>query len=493
MEKSTYFSEDKIEKIHKLTEMGVPLYPTGFKNITTALQLIKKYDGLSAEVIEKENITCRIAGRVMAIRGFGKAAFLKIKDRSGDIQAYIRKDKIGDNAYEAFKLFDVGDFVGIDGILFRTKTNELTVLVEKITLLTKSMRPLPEKWHGLTDIESRYRQRYLDLIMNDSVKDVFILRSQIISAIRDFFIDKDFLEVETPMMQAIPGGATARPFKTFHNALGIDLYLRVAPELYLKRLVVGGFERVFEINRNFRNEGISIKHNPEFTMLEFYMAYADFTDLMDLTEELFLYLLEKIIGKTVIEYQGSTIDFTRPWQRISLIDSLKEIGNVDDSIFISKEDAEIFAKKLGIDVQKRESHGHILTKLFEELIEPLLIAPTFVVGYPIDVSPLSRKNDDNPAITDRFELFIGGRELANGFSELNDPIDQKARFQAQVSLRDKGDLEAQFMDMDYVNALEYGLPPTGGEGIGIDRLVMLLTNSPSIRDVILFPQMRPRY
>lgn len=493
MEKSIYFSEDKIEKIRKLTEMGISLYPTGFKNIKTALQLIKKYSELSSEDIEKENITCRIAGRIMAMRSFGKAAFLKIKDRSGYIQAYIRKDKIGNDAYEAFNLFDVGDFVGIDGILFRTKTNELTVLAEKIKLLTKSMRPLPEKWHGLTDIESRYRQRYLDLIMNDNVKDVFILRSQIISAIRDFFIDKDFLEVETPMMQPIPGGATARPFKTFHNTLGIDLYLRVAPELYLKRLVVGGFERVFEINRNFRNEGISIKHNPEFTMLEFYMAYADFTDLMDLTEEFFLYLLKKVIGKTAIEYQGTTIDFSTPWHRISLIDSLKKVGNIDDSVFACKEEAEIFAKKLGIDVQKRESHGHILTKLFEELIEPQLISPTFVVGYPLDVSPLSRKNDNNPAITDRFELFIGGRELANGFSELNDPIDQKERFQAQASLRADGDLEAQFMDMDYVNALEYGLPPTGGEGIGIDRLVMLLTNSPSIRDVILFPQMRPRY
>ena len=493
MEKSTYFSEDKIEKIRKLTEMDIALYPTGFKNIKTALQLIKKYGELSAEDIEKENIICRIAGRIMAMRSFGKATFLKIKDRSGYIQAYIRKDKIGNDAYEAFKLFDVGDFVGIDGVLFRTKTNELTVLAEKIKLLTKSMRPLPEKWHGLTDIEARYRQRYLDLIMNDNVKDVFVLRSQIISATRDFFIERDFLEVETPMMQAIPGGATARPFKTFHNALGMDLYLRVAPELYLKRLVVGGLERVFEINRNFRNEGISIKHNPEFTMLEFYMAYADFVDLMSLTEELFLYLLKKIVGKTTIEYQGATIDFTAPWQRISLIDSLKEVGNVDDSVFINKKEAEIFAKKLGIDIQKRESHGHILTKLFEELIEPGLIAPTFVVGYPIDVSPLSRKNDENPAITDRFELFIGGRELANGFSELNDPIDQKERFQVQASLRADGDLEAQFMDMDYVNALEYGLPPTGGEGIGIDRLVMLLTNSPSIRDVILFPQMRPRY
>ena len=387
---------------------------------------------------------------------------------------------------------DIGDFAGFKGVLFRTRTGELTILAQEVHLLTKSLRPLPEKWHGLTDVETRYRQRYLDLIVNDHVREIFIKRSKIIQAFREFFNERGFLEVETPMMQPIPGGATARPFKTFHNALGMNLYLRVAPELYLKRLVVGGFERVFEINRNFRNEGISVKHNPEFTMLEFYMAYATYEDLMELTEELFNYVSQKVVGSHSIEYQGQVIDFSRPWKRVSLFESLVEIGGVDSRVLKEKKEAVEFAESAGIKIANRESHGKVLTKLFDHFVEPKLISPTFVVGYPVDVSPLSRRNDENPEMVDRFELFIGGREIANAFNELNDPVDQKKRFEEQVALREAGDEEAQFMDKDYVTALEYGMPPTAGEGIGIDRVVMLFTDSPSIRDVILFPHMRSK-
>jgi lysyl-tRNA synthetase class 2 len=386
---------------------------------------------------------------------------------------------------------DIGDFVGIQGTLFRTRTGELTILAERVQLLSKSTRPLPEKWHGLTDVEKRYRRRYLDLIMNDQVKEVFVLRSRIIQAIREFFIARGFLEVETPMMQPIPGGATARPFKTHHNALGMDLFLRVAPELYLKRLVVGGIERVFEINRNFRNEGISIKHNPEFTMLEFYMSHATYEDLMDLTEGLFTEVFTKVLGTLVVQYQGREIDFTPPWRRIVLKQAICEIGGVPESTLESREESIAWARRSGIDVTGEEEHGEVLTKLFDQFVEPSLENPTFVCAYPTDVSPLSRRNDDNPLVTDRFELFIAGRELANGFTELNDPEDQRMRFEAQVAKRERGDKEAQFMDKDYLRALEYGMPPTAGEGIGIDRLVMVLTDSASIRDVILFPHMRP--
>jgi lysyl-tRNA synthetase class 2 len=387
---------------------------------------------------------------------------------------------------------DVGDFIGIEGSFFRTKTDELTILADQIHLLSKSMRPLPEKWHGLTDVETRYRQRYLDLIANDRVRDIFVLRSRIIQAIREFFIEKEFLEVETPMMQPIPGGATARPFKTYHNALGMHLYLRVAPELYLKRLVVGGLERVFEINRNFRNEGVSVKHNPEFTMLEFYMAYATYEDLMVLTEELFARLVAKVAGKTVIEYQQQDIDFATPWPRVSLFDSLRETARVPEPAFKNIDAAAAFAQSQGIEISHRDSLGKILTKTFDQLVEPRLIRPTFILGYPTEISPLSRRSDRDSSIADRFELFIGGKEIANAFTELNDPVDQRERFLQQVALRDAGDDEAQFMDEDYLTAMEYGLPPTAGEGIGIDRVVMLLTDSPSIRDVIFFPHMRSR-
>jgi lysyl-tRNA synthetase class 2 len=428
----------------------------------------------------------------MGLRDFGKASFIHIRDRTGRIQAYVRKDKVGEDRYKIFKLMDLGDFIGLQGSFFRTKTGELTLLADDVNLLSKSMRPLPEKWHGLSDVETRYRQRYLDLIANEEVKTVFVLRSRIIQSIRGFFIKRDFLEVETPMMQPIPGGATARPFKTFHNALGMHLYLRVAPELYLKRLVIGGLERVFEINRNFRNEGVSVKHNPEFTMLEFYMAYATFEDLMELTQELFNHVLTEVLGKNTIEYQNQTIDFTPPWPRIAMVDALTGTAGLPKEAWKDIHAATAFARSKDIVLSKDDNLGKILAKIFDQLVEPKLMRPTFVYGYPIEISPLSRRNDQDPDLADRFELFIGGKEIANAFNELNDPIDQRERFKAQASLREAGDEEAQYMDEEYLEAMEYGLPPTAGEGIGIDRVVMLLTDSPSIRDVIFFPHMRTK-
>ncbi len=492
MGKASGLTEDRKSKIEKILEAGVSLYPAGYHVDLTAKEALLRYQKMDDETLERESIPVSMAGRIMSRRDFGKASFLHIKDRTGQIQAYVRKNKVSEEDFNLFKLMDIGDHIGVKGPVFRTKTNELTVLAESLTLLTKSLRPLPEKWHGLTDVETRYRQRYLDLIMNEDVREVFVLRSRIIQAVRGFFTDREFLEVETPMMQPIPGGATARPFKTFHNALGMDLYLRVAPELYLKRLIVGGMGRVFEINRNFRNEGISIKHNPEFTMLEFYMAYATYEDLMTLTEDLFAHVLETVMGSQIIEYQDKTVDFTRPWKRMPLFDSLKELGGVEQRVLEDRKEAEEFASSLGIKLLERDGHGQILTKLFDHLVEPQLINPTFITGYPTEVSPLSRRNEENPDVVDRFELFIAGREIANAFNELNDPVDQRHRFEGQVALRDAGDSEAQFMDEDYVTALEYGMPPTAGEGIGIDRVVMLLTNSPSIRDVILFPHMRTK-
>ena len=490
--KTSSIIEERKNKAEKLQAEEVNLYPAGYKIDITSSEAIERFGQMDEDVLEQESDSYAMAGRIIARRDFGKASFIHIKDRTGRIQAYIRKDRVPPEKFSMFKLMDIGDFIGIRGRLFKTRTGELTLLAEDLSLLSKSMRSLPEKWHGLTDVETRYRQRYLDLIMNDPVREVFVLRSRIIQEIREFFVEKDFLEVETPMMQPIPGGATARPFKTYHNTLGMDLYLRVAPELYLKRLVVGGLERVFEINRNFRNEGISIKHNPEFTMLEFYMAYATYEDLMALTEELFNHILQKLFGRSVIEYQGKTIDFAPPWTKISLFDALRDLGGVKDEIFQTKENAAAFASECEIGLSAKEGHGQILTKLFDHLVEPLLINPTFITGYPTEVSPLSRRNEQNPDIVDRFELFIGGREIANAFNELNDPTDQRERFENQVALRDAGDKEAQFMDKDYLTALEYGMPPTAGEGIGIDRVVMLLTDSPSIRDVILFPQMRAK-
>ncbi len=484
--------EERRRKAGTLREMGVALYPAGYDRDITASEAAERYGSMSAEELEQGSGRHSMAGRIMSRRDFGKASFVHIKDRTGRIQVYVRKDKVGEAAFQAFKLLDIGDIIGVRGVFFRTRTEELTVLADEVSLLTKSLRPLPEKWHGLSDKETRYRQRYLDLMVNDRVQEVFKVRSRIIQCIREFFLRRDYLEVETPMMQPIPGGATARPFKTYHNALGMHLYLRVAPELYLKRLVVGGLERVFEINRNFRNEGVDLKHNPEFTMLEFYLAYATFHDLMTLSEELFRELARTVCGGMKIRYQGEEVDFTPPWPRMSLKESLREVGGVDERVLKDAGAAAGLARELDLNISRMDGHGKILTSLFDHLVEPRLISPTFVMGYPTETSPLSRRNDQDPDVTDRFELFIGGREIANGFTELNDPDDQRRRFEEQVSLREAGDAEAQFMDEDYLSALEHGLPPTAGEGIGIDRVVMLFTDSPSIRDVIFFPHMRAK-
>jgi lysyl-tRNA synthetase class 2 len=427
----------------------------------------------------------------MARRDFGKAAFIQVQDRKGRLQVYVARDVVGEESFEQFKKLDLGDIVGLSGTPFRTKTGELSLRADAIRILTKSLQPLPEKWHGLTDVETRYRQRYLDLIANPEVGETFRTRSRIIGLIRQFMLGRDYLEVETPMMQPIAGGATAKPFITHHNTLKMDLFLRIAPELYLKRLVVGGFERVFEINRNFRNEGISIQHNPEFTMMEFYQAYATYKDLMDLTEELICHVAREVVGKLVFTYGGKEVDLTPPWDRLTVREAIVKYGNIDPSILEDRAQLLRVAAGLGLELDKNIGHGKLLTELFDAVAEPKLWHPTFITEYPTEVSPLSRKNDANPEVVDRFELFIVGRELANAFSELNDPLDQKERFLNQLAEKEAGDEEAHAMDEDYIRALEHGLPPTAGEGIGIDRLVMLLTDSASIRDVILFPQLRP--
>ena len=432
-----------------------------------------------------------LAGRILARRDFGKAAFIQLQDRKGRLQIYVARDLVGEEAFELFRKCDLGDIVGVSGIPFRTKTGELSLRADNYRPLTKSLLPLPEKWHGLTDVETRYRQRYLDLMVNPEVREVFQKRSKIIGLIREFMLGKDYLEVETPMMQPIAGGATAKPFMTRHNTLKMDLFLRIAPELYLKRLVVGGFDRVFEINRNFRNEGISIQHNPEFTMMEFYQAYATYNELMDFTEELICHLAEQVVGSLTFSYGGKEVDLTRPWARLSVREAIAHYGQVDPAMLEDRTQALAYARSLGLELEDRIGHGKLLTELFDAVAEPKLWNPTFITEYPTEVSPLSRKNDLNPEVVDRFELFVVGRELANAFSELNDPFDQKDRFLKQLIEKEAGDDEAHAMDEDYIRALEYGLPPTAGEGIGIDRLVMLLTDSASIRDVILFPQLRP--
>ena len=492
MDESSRLLREVKKKVQDLRARGLNLYPSGFRRDITVGDVLNRFEHMDGGELDKVTESFTLAGRVMSIRDFGKAVFIHIKDGTGKLQAYIRRDKLGEEDFEIFKLMDIGDHVGLTGRLFRTKTNELTLLADSFMLLSKVQSPLPEKYHGLIDVETRYRQRYLDLIANDAVRNTFILKSRIVRTIREFFDNQGFMEVETPMMQRIPGGATARPFKTFHQALGMDLYLRVAPELYLKRLVVGGFEKVYELNRNFRNEGISTNHNPEFTMLEFYVAYATYEDLMELTEDLMLYILEKLFGKTSLEYQGNRVDFSTPWPRITLLDSLRDIGGVEEKILTDDQALRNFARAKGVEIDERDGIGHMLTKLFDHLVEPKLIRPTYIVDYPVETSPLSRRNDENPEIAERFELFIAGKEIANGFSELNDPDDQRDRFLNQVALRDAGDEEALFMDEDYLKALEYGLPPTAGEGVGVDRLVMVLTDSPSIRDVILFPHMRKK-
>jgi len=481
----------RIKTLKELRSLGINPYRNTYSVSDSSQDITDKYGQLTAEELENKKHNCSIAGRVVALRSFGKAAFSHIQDHAGRIQIYVKKEIVGEDSYSLFKKIDIGDFIGIEGILFRTKTGELTVEVEKISLLSKSLRPLPEKWHGLSDIEIRYRQRYVDLIVNPEVKNVFILRSKIIKAIREFLDNHGFLEVETPMMQPIPGGATARPFKTHHNALGIDLYLRIAPELYLKRLIVGGFNRVYEINRNFRNEGISIKHNPEFTMLEFYMAYATYNDLMDFTEKMFISVADKIIGGLKITTEQTELDMTPPWDRLTLKDAVIKYTNIEAKILEDRTLALEWAKSEGVPLKGDESLAKITLEIFEKKVEEHLLKPTFITDYPTEVSPLARRKDDAPEITERFELFIGGMEIANAFSELIDPEDQRERFLAQETERAGGDEEAHKMDEDFIRALEHGMPPTGGEGIGIDRLVMLFTGQSSIRDVILFPHMRP--
>jgi len=466
------------------------VYPNDFRPDIDARSLHSQYDGSTQDVLN-EALAVRIGGRVMGLRDFGKTAFFHLQDGSGSIQVYAKREHTGADRFGVLRALDIGDIVGVWGRPMRTRTGELTILADGLRLLAKALRPLPEKWHGLQNVELRYRRRYLDLMVNPEVRALFEKRARIIQGVRDFLVARGFLEVETPMMQAVAGGAAARPFQTHHNALGIDLYLRVAPELFLKRLVVGGIERVFELNRTFRNEGISAEHNPEFTILELYQAYATFEDLMTLTEDLFLSLADMIAGSRRICYGDHEIDLTPPWRRVDLVSVVGEATGLAAGELASEEALKEAAVRRGVAVPPRPTWGKLLVSLFESLVEPELIQPTFATGYPVDVSPLARRNDRIPSLVDRFELFIAGRELANAFSELNDPEDQRARFEEQLRNRAAGDEEAHAMDEDYLDALEYGMPPAAGEGIGIDRLVMLLTNAPSIRDVIFFPQLRP--
>jgi len=489
MEEINELIEQRIKKLKELRQLGIEPFGGPFYAEDHASDILNKWATASKEALEADPVFCSLAGRIISLRDFGKAAFAHIQDTTGKIQIYFKKDTLGEK-YILIKKLDLGDIIGLSGKLFRTKTNELTIEVTDLVFLTKSLRPLPEKWHGLKDIETRYRQRYVDLIVNPEVRQTFIKKSIVIKAIRDFLESKDFIEVETPMMHPIPGGATARPFKTHHKALGIDLYLRIAPELYLKRLLVGGYERVYELNRNFRNEGISTKHNPEFSMLEFYIAYRDYQFLMSFTEELITCVSEKTLGSLKIPYGDTIIDLTPPWPRIPMLDILMQKG-VPQEILNNREKATRWAKANNIEIEVGASLGKILDEIFKEKVEPELIQPTFIIDQPVELSPLAKSRPDNPALAERFELFITSREIANAFSELNDPIEQQQRLLKQVEAKAQGDEEAQWMDEDFVRALEYGMPPATGEGIGIDRLVMLLTNSQSIRDVILFPQLKP--
>ncbi|BCB96879.1 lysine--tRNA ligase [Dissulfurispira thermophila] len=489
MEETNELIEQRFKKLDELRKLGIDPYNGRFTPDSTAAGLKASYGDIPKEDLETDPVNVAVAGRIIAMRDFGKASFAHIQDATGKIQIYLKKDVIGEK-YSLIKKLDIGDIIGVNGRLFRTKTNELTVEVRDFVFLSKSLRPLPEKWHGLKDIELRYRQRYVDLIVNPDVKEVFAKRSAIIKAMRDFFESHGFIEVETPMMHPIPGGAAAKPFKTHHIALGMDLYLRIAPELYLKRLLVGGYERVFELNKNFRNEGISTKHNPEFTMLEFYMAYKDYNFLMSFTEEIFSYVANSVLGTLKVPYGDVVIDLTPPWPRIPMLDALKQNG-VPDDVITDPEKAKKWAESKKIDIDKGASHAKVLDEIFKEFIEPELVQPVFIIDYPVELSPLAKRKKDNPDLVERFELFIASREIANAFSELNDPVDQRERFLKQVEAKKKGDEEAHWMDEDFVKALEYGMPPAAGEGIGIDRLIMLLTNSQSIRDVILFPQLKP--
>jgi lysyl-tRNA synthetase class 2 len=484
--------EVRKQKLAKLKAAGVAVYPNDFKPTHTAAEIVGRFAEAAMADLTAAPKDIQVGGRIIALRRMGKASFFHIQDRRERLQIYIQQDGVGKETYDLFRTLDTGDIVGVSGHLFRTKTNELTLEAEGLRLLTKCLRPLPEKWHGLADVEARYRQRYLDLMVNPEARRVFEKRTRIIALLRRFFETRDFLEVETPMMQPIPGGAAARPFVTHHNTLDMELYLRVAPELFLKRLLVGGFERVFELNRNFRNEGISVRHNPEFTMVEFYQAYATFEDLIQLTEELFTTLAREVAGSLQVTYGEHAIDLTPPWQRLSIAEAISVHGGATNDEVSTLEGLRRFAEKQKVHLDTKLPYGNALVEVFEAVAEAKLIQPTFITGYPIEVSPLARKNDRNPAMVDRFELYIGGRELANAFSELNDPADQRQRFLEQMAARESGDETANPIDEDYVRALEYGMPPAAGEGIGIDRLVMLLTNSASIRDVILFPLLRPQ-
>ena len=485
----------RFEKLGRIRDRNENPYKNGFTPADLAVELASRHGEKSKEELEPLNIPASVAGRIMAIRDFGKASFVRIKDRSGVIQLFVQKDKLGPENYAKYKELDLGDIVFAKGSVFKTKTGELSVNADTIALVSKSLRPMPEKFHGLSDIEIKYRQRYLDLIVNEDSKATFRKRSKIVDVVRRFFVDHDFMEVETPMMHPVAGGATARPFKTHHNTLDMGLFLRIAPELYLKRLVVGGFERVFEINRNFRNEGISIKHNPEFTMLEFYQSYATYEDLMDLTEKLFQKIADDVCGARKITYQGTEINLDGRFERVSVEDAIMKYTDFgkhyDRSKLRDRDTLLAYGKTKSIGMNPKETTGGLMMAIFDEEVESKLVQPTFVTLYPLDVSPLSRQNEKDPFLVDRFEMYIYGREMANAFSELNDPVDQKSRFEAQVAAKAAGNDEACDMDEDYVTALEYGMPPTAGEGIGIDRLVMLFTDSPSIRDVILFPLMRP--
>jgi lysyl-tRNA synthetase class 2 len=475
----------RLEKLQELQESGIDPFGTRFERDATAQKIIDEFATL-------EGHTVRLAGRIMSKRRHGKAGFADLQDLTGSIQLYFRKEDVGEEAYELFKKLDMGDILGVEGEVFRTQKGEISVHVRYFEYLSKSLNPLPEKWHGLKDVELRYRQRYVDLIVNPEVRSVFVKRSRIIKEMRNYLDNQGFLEVETPMMHPIPGGATARPFVTHHNTLDMDLYLRIAPELYLKRLLVGGLEKVYEINRSFRNEGISTRHNPEFTMLEIYQAYGDYEVMMELTENLIAYAAQKINGSLQVEFDGQTIDFTTPWRRIPMLEAIQEHTGVDFMSLPTDAQAREAAAGLGMKVEKNATRGEIINEVFEAFVEDKLIQPTFIYGHPVEISPLAKRNRQHPEFTDRFEAFIMQREIANAFSELNDPIDQRGRFMQQVEKRAGGDAEAHMMDEDYLNALEYGMPPAGGLGIGIDRVVMLITGSTSIRDVILFPTLRPR-
>jgi lysyl-tRNA synthetase class 2 len=479
------------KKLQALREAGVA-FPNDFRRNAVAGELHAEYGNRDADALEASPVRVKVAGRLMAKRVMGKAAFAQVQDMSGRIQLFLQRDSLPDGVYQDFKGWDIGDIIAAEGVMFKTKTGELSVRTDSLRMLTKSLRPLPEKFHGLADQETRYRQRYVDLIMNEATRTTFRTRSRIVQFIRNYLNERDFLEVETPMMQAIPGGATARPFTTFHNALEMDLFLRIAPELYLKRLVVGGYEKVYEINRNFRNEGLSTRHNPEFTMLEFYQAYADYHDLMDLTEELLRCMALQLLGSATLQYQGAQYDFGKPFRRMTVRESILHFNPQLAAADIDTVDgARAVADRLKIPLRNSYGLGKIQIEIFEKTVEGRLDDPTFITAYPTEVSPLARRNDDDPFVTDRFEFFVGGREIANGFSELNDAEDQAERFRQQVADKDAGDLEAMHFDEDYIRALEHGMPPTAGEGIGIDRLVMLFTDAPSIRDVLLFPHMRP--